>query len=636
MVSCLSVELRLYSIHSAFIKALLTFKAIEAISQNDRLDLLNGLSRLIVTLQQDPKPVTELIQNLAWSDSLTFSQVLSIEPPVNLVAGLSSPNADINITILTLIGKASLSSGDSGIIAASPEIVAALISLWLRTSETEVARKALEVLTSLLRVDGHINHVGDKLGPIQQGQGLMWRRLFQDKDVYEIFFSICSLKKVGQPGQPTAREKTIAQSRLLDFILEFPDYYHVVYSQVPKVEQEYGVIDGGLLDFAAEHMVDYKDDILMHATLIDFYTNYLVGKNALPPVEDTKTSIVSSWPLAYLISKDIHARVKSYYEEPEKNAEEGVDISNMYHECAQYLAGYAFHFPSHFLLSSRSQTQSTLKRLANLFVSFNGWSQAYIPRADILVLSSIPRVLLLPSVSWPGFLHYIPIQPPNDDVWTTLAAIFAGPPKPSIEVSQWHQRFLMDEAAAARALYFYYIKDTKDFWERVVKAAETIAIKDIALGAIHMMAAVIGAAWEALPHEPINDPNRPYSLPVEGDLVRQCSGGGRRSFPASGLMAVLSGSALMHVIPYLLKPAQTFGQGDAQSAAFSVAIAKHEVVLLLARKLRDVRDKPDEYPEETAFLSSHVSLAEEIVTCAKRGPFGGATAVGARVGTLDL
>lgn len=81
--------------------------------------------------------------------------------------------------MLSLISKASSSKSDIGIIAGQAEIVGALVELWLRTFDTAVASKAHEVILELLLGDD-----GPSDGAGLAEGGLLWRRIFRDKDIY--------------------------------------------------------------------------------------------------------------------------------------------------------------------------------------------------------------------------------------------------------------------------------------------------------------------------------------------------------------------------------------------------------------------------------------------------------------------
>lgn len=538
---------------------------------------------------------------------------------------------DINLATLSLLGKACAKTGDAGIVAASPQVVAALIRLWLCTPDTEVARKALWVLIGLLRIDITTSLKDDVYmggtGNKRRGQGLMWRRTFQDKDIYELFFSICSLTTAGHPDQPSKREKTIAQSRILDFVLTYRNFEQVTTSQLQGVEAKYGVKSGGLLNFVAIHMVDYKDDMLMHATLMDFFTHYIRGESPSlwPDLEDD--SYKSSDAILFLMSKGLHARTLSYYTKPDTH--DSLDITYLYPRAADYVAAYASHYPSQLLQSSQGDAEKIMERLSKVLSRWpsSNWAHGNSPTSDLHVLISLPRAILTQNPSTSPFFD-VPVNPPNAAALNTLATIFRGPLLGATAGTSGASHQIKEEAAAARALYFYYLKANPSFWARIASTAEIIALKESALAAINVIDAVIGANWEPLPAEIDTSSDM---LPNEAELERYF---GQRGFPlaSSGAVAILSGSAQAQIIPYLLRPAQTFGKGDAQSAAYAVAVAKHETVIRLNRKLKEALT----ISEQQQHLSRWQPLIDEIERCATRGIWGGTSAIGGRVGTLEL
>ncbi len=94
----------------------------------------------------------------------------------------------------------------------------------------------------------------------------------------------------------------------------------------------------------------------------------------------------------------------------------------------------------------------------------------------------------------------------------------------------------------------------------------------------------------------------------------------------------MSEPALGIVVPYLMKPAQTFsnlvggGRGDVESAAYRVAVAKHGVLVLLHQELK-------------GWVGSHPDARDMVATVGRRvaqGPMGGTSEVGGRIGTMEL
>ena len=542
--------------------------------------------------------------------------MLSIDPPVDFVAGLAAPSPPVNTTTLNLLQKAQHRIGDVGIVAGKADVVGALVRLWLCSPDTAVARLAQDVISGLLQaeVESHENTVSTP-------EKWMWRRIFRDRDIYGSIFSLCSLATAGQDGQPSERHKTVAQARLLDMILRI-DGDVVRQSQIPEIEKQYGVNEGGLLHFAAIHMVENRDDVLMQMTLLDLYAMYLSGKQKMLSQRSEQitnpSTRPSTFPLDFLRKNNIHQRSLGYFLDP--SAQDSIDVSFLYGRSANYLSTWASIYPNDFLESG--VVEATLGCLSSVFrtVSAGQWGHGPAPKDDLHVVASLPRVVLIPRRQSPSPLLSIPSKPPNPDAFLTLACVFNGSLDSASETNT--------ENAAARALYYLYMAQHPDFWRQVVTAAETVALKEKALAALSLMTAVITAHWELLPST-TSSSDTPFALPTEDALANKCHA---PSLPATGIEAIMTEPAIGIVIPYLLKPAQTFsnlvggGRGDVESAAYKVAVAKHETLIQLHKKLHD-------------WVGSHPEAQQMLVTVGRRvaqGPMGGTTEVGGRVGTMEL
>ena len=560
------------------------------------------------------------------------------------------PSPPINHVTLCLLGKACLNASDAGIVAGKPEVVASLVRLWLGTTETAVAQKAFEVFSHLLEVDYTVRTLGeekdikafvtDSSYKSPRGQGLMWRRVFHDRDIYGLIFSLCSLSTAGQDGLPSKRETTVAQARLLELVGTFASSTMITSSQLPEVETVYGVKDGGLLEFAAVHMVDYKDDVLMHMNLIDFFAAYLGHHHADFLALNSQCSADTSNPfssptLDFLIKKGLHARTVSYYLEPDKH--ESMDVAYLYSRSANYISVYASHCSTH-LLHSPSIADPIMQRLTTVLSQMSNSKWAHggnVSQHDLHVLVSLPRAVLLPRAGRSSPLFLIPAKPANAEALRTLMTIFRGPDHmvpgefvpPQISAEQENPDLTKDDRRAARALYFVYLEQFPDFWVNIVNTAETVALKENALAAIGLMGAIIVANWETLPtsYEPTTIP---FPLPTEDHLASKCHS---QALPPSGILAILASPALEVVLPYLLRPAQTFtnlvgGRGDSESAAYKVAAAKYDVLILLHQKLQDVAQDGGSLQDLVHAVGRRVA----------QGPLGGTSDVGGRIGTMEL
>lgn len=584
------------------------------------LRILGQISQVLLFLREDPSPLTELA--IKASLNLTFTDIHSLD----FLAGLQAPSPPINLLALTLLGKASDTASNAAIIAGNPELVASLVSLWLTTPDTAVAQVALEVLWSLLKVD-HLKetndmadlsltedtHMTEKHSEGVEGQGLMWRRMLGDQDVYGQLFSICSLQTVGQSGQLGKREKTVAQGRLMDFITKIGDldWAAVARSHIHDIESIYH--SESLMDFAACHMVD-TTDVLTHMTLISFFVSIL---HISPALE-------------FLISRNLHSRTLSYYLEPSKH--DSVDIIYLSGPAMEYLSTYALLHPKHFLESSQTLPEAVLSQISKAFaIPSTQWAHGKAPTGDLQILGSIPRVLLVNAGSSSPLMS-IPTKPASAEAFSTLARIFRGPSKPleSLEATLDAEKSTTfdGEAAAARVIYFLYLNDHANFWSNVVAAAEVLALKETALAAIALIRAVLTSTWAALPTEQTNS-NVRFRLPTEDQILGPETQG---TLPASGVWALLVPPALNVVLPFLFKPPQTFsnfvsgGAGDKDSAVWVVATAKFDVLVTLHQLLRAEGAERDDLKELLLTLERRVA----------QGPWGSASQIGGRVDALEL
>jgi hypothetical protein len=144
-----------------------------------------------------------------------------------------------------------------------------------------------------------------------------------------------------------------------------------------------------------------------------------------------------------------------------------------------------------------------------------------------------------------------------------------------------------------------------------VRHIETIAVQENALAALGLVRALVTASWST---EAISEvvPSIPGNL---------------NSFPKSGLDLILDPSISGGVLPSLLKPATSFsnlvgGLGDAENAAYKVAMAKFDVLKALGRTLEESGGRED----VLAMVRRRVG----------EGPWGVQGGVGSRIGTLEL
>lgn len=529
-----------------------------------------------------------------------FKRVLTIQPRVDFTAGFSSPLPTVNLAVLSLLEKATFRTSDVDIVAGRADVVAALITLWLCTQDTTVAERAHDVIEGLLLADEGGNTTGNRA---IMDENLMWRRVLRDKDIYGSIFSICSLSTADQEGSLSKREKTVSQARLLGMLLKI-DSDPVRTSQIPEIEQRFGVKNGGLLQFAAIHMVDYRDDVLMHMTLINFYAAYLRTNH--------------TFALHFLQSTGLHTRSMAYYLEHEK--QDPLDHKYLCPSSAEYLSTYCSTYPQE--LSSSPIAGHILSRVTQAVESghYGTAPRGQIVSQDLGVLVSLPRIMLIPTTHGSSPLFLIPVKPASPAAFAALAHILHG-----------GDGSMPEEQAAARALYHLEMEHFTDFWECVVDAADTVALKETALSALSLIGAVIKATWSPRPRtEPPS--STPFKIPSESELARRCHA---ELLPRSGIDAIMTQPVLGVVIPYLMKPPQHFGslvgggRGDVESAAYQVAAAKYDVLVQLHQRLKQLTGTR---PLGQNMLAAVAAVGRRVA----QGPFGGTSEVGGRVGTMEM
>nr|OQO21282.1 hypothetical protein B0A51_13134 [Rachicladosporium sp. CCFEE 5018] len=571
------------------------------ISPQQTLNLVKSLAALLQVIQVDPAPVVNLLIKLL--EPFTLDDILAFEPPIDFVTGLNTAApVCINRLMLELLGKATSKASDAAVVAGLQGVVGAVVSCWLTTGDVGVAQKAGRLIIDLLRID--VVREGGL------GQGLMWKRVFGDVDVYKLLFSLCSLQDEHKLGKARI---SLAQARLMDWVSEIAvmDWATVVKSHHVEVERAYGVTEGeGLLAFTVLGMVDAAEDLLMGVSLVDFYSALL----------GTKSSTSTSPALEWLIAKGVHDRTAELYLQDS----DSIESRFLYGPAANYLAKYAELYPMHYLGSNMAG-----KVNAHLLVALDQsparWAHAESPKYDLHLLASVPRTsLLVHTSSLANYgnrspLSLLPSKATNADVLNTLATIFHGPQKeeltfpPSASSSEKGSRDDI-EASLTRMVYYNYLAENPLFWQNITRHADTIALVDLALAAINVIAAVTTANWSTT--STLAMPNATFPTPPSGHL------------------AILSPPALEYTLPYLLAPAKSFshlvgGRGDSESAAYRIGVAKHGALKALQRRIEEqARAEPGEgYDEILATISRRVATG---VTGNREGEVGG------RVATMDM
>ncbi|KAI1077951.1 hypothetical protein F5B20DRAFT_549914 [Whalleya microplaca] len=253
--------------------------------------LLPKITEILNKYQQDPAILCSLAIKLLGP--LTFTHILSLASEDAIIQAMRSPAPSANVLAMTILEKAAKSPSEAAILAMMNNVITSFLTQWLSAPQVEVAEKGSKVLGDLLDVDCDVRPSdGLSVNGMEittrkpAGQGLMWRRIFHDRDIYGLLLSLCSNgPHQKSEGGLSPQQLTLAQGRLLRILprLAALNFSVVARTDFPELNQRYANFndDGGLLHFAALHMID-KEDMLMHLTLIDFFEALLSIQRVTP------------------------------------------------------------------------------------------------------------------------------------------------------------------------------------------------------------------------------------------------------------------------------------------------------------------------------------------------------------------
>ncbi|OWY47468.1 hypothetical protein CUC08_Gglean005790 [Alternaria sp. MG1] len=560
---------------------------------------------LLPKLQQDPAPLTHFIVKLA--EPYRFDDIKDIDFEI----GLDLQATPFHNLILTLLEKATTSSTDAQTLANRPAVMLAIVRLWLCTHDAGVANQAEDLLTSLLKVSKNEPvSIDGKSSLHTYGTGPMWRRLLSDRDISSLYYHYTSLKQLTSPPPPllNKRDKTISQARLLSWLprVAAMDWNAIASTYGLDVEKEAGLKEGqGLLHYAALKMVDTEDDMLMHMTLLQFYSTLITTVKTKPHLSHYDSSLA----LDFLKEEGVHKGIVDFH----TSENPSLDHSFLSSRTAQYISDYASHYPENF---EKSEEMPVIRNYVHRNIR-------KCEASNLNIIASMPRSTLIPrrasGLAWDDcVITDMPITRTNQDALKTLAAIFHGPPKEEITFPQTEAigedaKRRETEAAYARILTALFYSKKPNMFADITNHMETIAMQENALAALTLIGALITSSWStaALPDIPPTDPT--YAR--------------LNAFPKSGVDVILDPTISGGVLPSLLKPATTFsnlvgGRGDAENAAYIVATAKFEVLKTLGRKLEEVGGRQD----VLAMVRRRVG----------DGVWGDSGNVGSRIGTLEM
>jgi hypothetical protein len=243
--------------------------------------------------------------------------------------------------------------------------------------------------------------------------------------------------------------------------------------------------------------------------------------------------------------------------------------------------------------------------------------------STLSIIAAMPPSTLIPrrgtDLAWDDCVILdMPITRTNPDALKTLATVFHGPLDeeitfPKVERVGSDPKRRQSESSYARLLLALFYSKKPNMFSDIVVHIETIAMKENALAALTLVRALITASWSVEPIEDVSSSDATY--------IRL------NSFPKSGVDLLLDPSISGGVLPSLLKPATTYsnlvgGLGDAENAAYQVAMAKFDVLKALGRKLEEDGGRQD----ILAMVRRRVG----------EGPWGVSGGVGSRISTLEL
>lgn len=604
--------------------------------------LITLISRVLPVLQEDPSPITALATRVARY--LSFSELQSIDPPIDFIAGIRAGYPPINTLVLCLLAKASETPSHVAEVARNADLIRSIVELWLSTDDSGVSQAAFDVLWSLLEAD-HLLSNNTSGGPNNESlqNGPMWLRIFQDKSIYRLMFSICSLRTVGQDGQISARQKTVAQGRLMELVVKVGSVNWDAISNSHFADVESSFQSESLLSFAALQMVD-TNDLLLHMTLLQFFRQLLeINAPGLHHGFGKSSSSIpafSSSSLEFLITNGLHRKVINYYLNP--STLDPATASFLAAPVMAYVSAYAALYPNHILQEHQAQLDRLCSRILEAFkIPSAQWAHGSVPVGDLDILASLPRVMLV-ECGKRGLnpVLAIPSKPLHIETLMCLGKIFHGPPpsEDTVDIDQVASKgpnptTSRAEAAASRILYFQYLNNHPGFWSNIIEAAEIIAMPDTAIASINLIKSVATANWTVLLS--VDDASTltssRFALPTEA-VVSQLGPSTQGSLPVSGTWALLVPPALTVVFPYLFKQPPSYanfvagGAGDTESAVWRIATTKYDALVALQSAVQKTESSTGSLDDIKRTLERRVA----------QGPIGAPNQIGSRIEALEL
>jgi hypothetical protein len=454
-------------------------------SRRDRQFLIMKIFNTIPHVGQ-PASLVRLLKQLL--EPVPLAALFEIDPPVDFAAGLDLNAVDFHDLTLSLLEKAEQKSAER-LATLHRDVYEALVKLWLCTPKEGTGAKAGSVLFHHLEV----------------GREPVLKRIFRDKDIYELMFAFCSLDSNNFLSL-SKTQKSVAQSRLMNWLHRVAglSWDVIANSHLPDIESQYGLDDGeGLLDFAARHMVDYKNDVLMYQALITFYWKLILSQRERLDREGNSDA------LRYFVSHKIHARIVKIFTSS-TSLSQSTDDSLVATDSALYVAAYVSVHPELFC-SAKNEQERVIQTIRDTLTStrVSQWVDEPPEVSRVLeVLSCLPAQALLGTNS-PILL--VPSKQPSPGAFGVLGMLFHGPPTENeynMKTASKSSKIASEPMLlpsnddyminAAKALFEEYASHNPRLWTDITSHGTLYATPDVASAAHNFLQLLITARWDSL------------------------------------------------------------------------------------------------------------------------------------------
>ncbi|KAI5303988.1 hypothetical protein KEM56_006985 [Ascosphaera pollenicola] len=545
------------------------------------LKIVSTIAQLLPVLQDDPSILEPLLK--AVISYLSFAELRAIDPPIDIVQGLTTANERVNILALTLLetGKADFESSES--VAEDPELVSSLVQLFLTTGFEEVSERAEDLIINLLKAN--LGEEGDS------HPGRLWQRIFGDRAIYCSILSTCGfmITSVGDQHH-VDRSQTISQARILDLVPKIAalNWEHVAETDLSNPDT--GEELPSLLDYATNHMIDASDPLML-SIYLDFAMDLISGDD-----DPRYSGDIGSPALRFLMDCNVHQKIFRAYIGTSTFVPMALPMFK--EPVTLYIARYVGLYPNHLLTQPPEDLDALLNKLHDkIDIPKSEWAHHPNNSEDLTILACLPRLVLLRQR---GFLEAIPSEYLNKDTLLALGRLFGTtcsedaqlPETGSLE-DLTNQKI---EAAAARLLYLRYTHKHPDFWEYVSKAIDMPQFPEVASASLALVRDFLVARWERETDPPhLAGKDRKITLPTDDELRKELGVSDNVYLPESGLSVIMSPPALQTILPSLMKTERhsSMARYD-QEHGWQHLVSKFETLKLLQMQLtkEGARDKP--------------------------------------------